>query len=121
MTTPATTQDETLVDTVDLVSRLNQAAGFLAEMRDEAVGPERTRLSSKIEGVQACTRSIEKTGAQERFLGTDEILGLVQNMDPGTRPVTEHLTEIELGISKGCRLVVAYTLNMAAASPLPRV
>lgn len=113
MTTAPSTLDttETLVDTVDLLARLSLAVSFLAEIRDDSVGSEKQRLAAKIDGIQTCARLIDKLAVGEPFPTLAEVIELVRRVDPGGRAVTVNLSPVELGQSKGCRLVRDYATN----------
>lgn len=99
------------VDTPDLLARLSTAVSFLAEIRDTSVGSERTRLASKIEGIQRCSRAIDHATSTGEVLTAQDVTDMVAALDPGTRAVTESLSTTELGISKGCALVLDYATD----------
>lgn len=110
-TKPSTTQ---LVDTADLVARLTIATEFLAEMRDDAVGSERTRLASKIEGMKRCAHAVEREF--DVAAAIEDVEELFGKLDPGKRSITEHLSVTEHGISKGVEAALDYARN-----PVPAV
>lgn len=101
--------DTAAVDVADLQSRLSTAVTLLAELRDTAVGSERTRLASKIEGIQRCSLAFDRATRKGQPLTVPDVVDLVGALDPGTRAITESLSVTELGVSKGCALVLSYS------------
>ncbi|WP_114906774.1 hypothetical protein [Ornithinimicrobium murale] len=109
MTTATTSQTTTTVDVSDLIARLTIATEFLTEMRDGALGSERTHLASKIEGIQRCAKAVQR---EFGFLADlPDVESLFANLDPGSRSITESLDTTELGISKGVALALNYARN----------
>lgn len=109
METATTAPASQMVDTADLIGRLALAADLLAELRDGYTGYERTRVASKIEGIQRCARAAQhRFGDRAPLVDVERVFSA---LDPGRRSVAENLTVTELGISKGVALSLDYARN----------